>query len=233
LHAVPQIKSIAIATSTALMFTSLRATSLIVSLAVINLFGKDIEITDGLFSKKPNIRLSTYESILQHREILIKKLLSILEIKDIDKNFRGPYHKAIELLGKYRAKEAVSILANIIEYIPEYYESDEWIRSESYYVAACSLTEIGQPSIPAMMSIIRNSTSSKKRDLATWVIVEIEGKEQALNRIEASIIKDDKKQSLIEAKKYIKNYKIEFGNPKFKEIRETLMRQKGILKTKR
>lgn len=174
-----------------------------------------LTITAGLLNETE--RSATYEKILEQRVDTIKELISIIEQKDVDKSFLGPLNYAISLLSKLRAKEAVEALSNLLIYIPPDFRTREILRSEHYYVAAVALVEIGNPSIDAMLTKIQKSDSEEERNLATWVIMEIEGKKQALNRMNLMIKKDGLDKDRFEsAKKYIENYKPIFGHPKKK-----------------
>jgi hypothetical protein len=173
---------------------------------------KKEDIKTNLMSKNPLLCMTTCSKLILERKNIIKVALEILKEKDINKEFRGPYYNSIKLLEKYRAKEAVEILAKIIEYIPERYESDEKLSIEWFHPAARALVEIGQPSIPEMMEIIKKSKSKKQRDLATWVIWKIEDTDQAMNRFEKTIEKYGYSKQFIEAKKYIQSYKPTYRN---------------------
>lgn len=177
-----------------------------------------MNITSDLVSKRPLERQAAYDVILRQRDGVIRQLLAILDNGKVDKSYQGGYHRAITLLGKLRAKEAVKPLAGIMEYIPDAFESEEVLPSEAYYVAAVALIDIGQPAIPLMLETIKTSKSSKQRDIAAWVIMEIEGKAQALNRIQTAIENKPKEasQGMHTAKEYIANYKATFGHPMHK-----------------
>ena len=178
-----------------------------------------MRITSGLLSKNPLERQSTYNEVLAQRENIIRQLLAILERKDADASYQGFYHRAIVLLGKLRAKEAVERLANILEYVPENFETEEMLPSQAYYVAAQALVQIGQPSIPAMMTKIKHAGSLNERNLAVWVVMEIEGKDQALNRFETAAAKAgaSHEHAFVAAREYIRNFKVTFGNPLLKQ----------------
>jgi len=170
-------------------------------------------IRTGLISQNPLERQAAYKAIIADRENVIGQLLKILRVENGDRSYQGSLHRAIDLLGKLRAKEAIESLVRIIEYVPDNFETEEMIPSQAYYVAASALVEIGQPVIPAMMAEIKNSSSTKQRNIATWVIMEIEGKNQAINRIQTAIDQGKVSQSFSAAKEYITNFQVSFGNP--------------------
>ena len=175
-------------------------------------------IAAGLLSSKPLERQAIFNQVLEQRAKTIEELLSILNKEDVDRSFNGPLHRAIELLGRLRAKESVEVLSKFLTYVPEGYATEEDIPTEAYYVSAVALIEIGEPSIPSMLTIIKETPSKIERNIATWVIMGIEGKEQALNRIK-NMIEIDKvhKENFLFAKEYMENYKVTFGNPLFKD----------------
>lgn len=177
----------------------------------------NLSIVTGLLSEQPLERQVTYKKILEQRTKTIEELLLILKIKNIDKSYEGTLHRTIKLLGKLRAEEAVQPLLEYFMYVPEGFETDEMIPTEAYYVAAVALIEIGEPSIPFMLLKIKQTDSKEEQKLAGWVIMQIEGKEQALHRMEDTIkTEDGQKDRFMEAKTYIEKYKATFDNPLLK-----------------
>ena len=170
--------------------------------------------TSGLLSKKPLERQAAYNRIIRGREVTIQELVFLIERQDVDKDFYGPLHRAVVLLGKLRAAEAVQALTKLLMYVPGGFRVEEAIPSEAYYVAAVALWQIGQPSIPAMLMIIRHSDDPAERNVAAWVIMQIEGQDQAAHRMEMLVAGGKLYKERFEAaKQFIETYKPTFEHP--------------------
>ena len=173
----------------------------------------------ALLSENHLERQAAYDGILADRQETIQELMSVVGRKDIDTTVNGPLHKAILLLGKLRATEAVTVLSSRLTYLPDYPGGvvfvDEMGPREAYYPCALALRDIGEPSIRAMVGTIgQASTSEEEGNLAAWVIMEIEGKEQAAHRFD-DLIKQGApyKEKYEAAKQFIINYKSVFEPP--------------------
>jgi hypothetical protein len=117
-----------------------------------------------------------------------------------------------------RASESVLLLSEILASCSEL-DTDNSSNNKTahYYFSAAALVKIGNPSIDTMLSKIKYSKNELERELASWVIMEIEGKEQAIYRF--GKLKEREKnyaEQFDSAIKYIENYKVTFGNPKNK-----------------
>jgi len=167
-----------------------------------------------LQSLDPLIRQAAFDTLVNDRKDAIAKVLTILKQEDIDKAFNGPLHRSIELLGHWRASEAVPALTGILLYIPNGFITDEMIPREAYYVSAVALVHIGEPSIGAMVERIRSSKSKSERQLAAWVIREIEGKEQAQYRL-ARLSQQDRiaAEQYQDAELFVRTYVPKFEPP--------------------
>jgi hypothetical protein len=173
----------------------------------------------ALLSENPYERSVAFDRIVSERETLIRDLISVVTRGDTDKAYNGPLHRAIRLLGKFRATEAVTVLSSRLTYLPDYPGGvvfvDEMGPREAYYPCALALRDIGEPSIRAMVGTIgQASTSEEEGNLAAWVIMEIEGKEQAAHRFD-DLIKQGApyKEKYEAAKQFIINYKPVFEPP--------------------
>lgn len=190
------------------------------SLLIIALYAEEMKLTivAGLLSEDVLERGTTYNKILDQRKNTINELVSIINQPNIDKSSESnSFYYAIELLKISRAKEAVNALSNHLMYVYDYLRTDETLPSEYYYVVAVALVEIGNQSIESMLAKIQKGDSEEERNLAAWVIMQIDGKEQALNRMDIMINKGgESKERFESAKKYIENYKPTSGRPKKK-----------------
>ena len=104
----------------------------------------------GLLSADPLTRQAAFDRVVAERARTVQELISVLGRKGIDKSYQGPLHRAIVLLGKLRAREAVAPLSKFLLYVPVGFETEEEIPIEAYHVAAVALAEIGFPAIDAM-----------------------------------------------------------------------------------
>lgn len=174
------------------------------------------EPVEGLLSKQPLERGAAYKQIRDERKAMIASLISVFSAKDLDMSFRGPFHCAIELLGVYRAEEAIKPLCDVFTYVPDRFFTTEMVPREMYFVAAVALAKTGQPAVNAMLSIIRASKNKERRDLAAWVIMEIEGKEQAIYRLdsEAKKASPEDRERFSEARSHLETWKPVFERPK-------------------
>lgn len=169
---------------------------------------EDNQKTVGLTSSDKKERDAACNSLLQERATVVNELIAIVKDKDTDKAFNGPLHYAIALLGKMRAVEAIPVLTEKLYYIPTGYDTDESNEYQEWYVAAPALIQIGEPAIPSMMEIIRKDTDQNHADLATWVILKIEGKEQAKYRLKQAAEKSLPDKTAYEnAMRFIDTYK--------------------------
>ena len=150
---------------------------------------------------------SNVEKIINYRTHQIRKLLEIVRIYSRKKNDK--FCRAIQLLGKLRAtdEEVILKLSRYLSYVPDDIKEKKKKISEKDHVAAVALVEIGYPSVRIMMKRIAEAESDEKIELAAWVIMKIEGKQQALNRIQDAVEKHaDSKRNFQKAYKYIKEY---------------------------
>lgn len=162
-------------------------------------------------------RGTAHVRIPAQRAATIRSLIAIVRNKKPDRKYlwyRGPHHRAIALLGELRATEAIPCLLKELMYAPEGVEGDETLPSEYYYVAAPALVKIGSPAINRLVLEIRNSKDIKRRNLAAWIIMEIDGKQQALHRFTILIKKGGgAKANYSTAKKHLETRKPFFESP--------------------
>jgi hypothetical protein len=188
-----------------------------VSLLVAAGYGGDTKarIVSGLLSMDPLTRQAAFNQVISERTGTIQALVSLLDRKGIDKSYQGTLHRAIVLLGMLRAKAAVAPLSAFLLYVPEGFETEEETPTEAYYVATVALAHIGFPAIEPMLGRIRMADGERERHLAAWVIMEIEGREQALNRLNA-LAQSGRSQAVRRfeaAAKYIATYEPTFTPP--------------------
>jgi len=172
----------------------------------------------GLSSESAITRLKTFRRIAQERKSIVSDLILVLNRDDVDTSFRGPLHMAIDLLGELRAEEAVGPLSKHLMFVPRSEMGMEVGNKsrEHYYVSAVALTKIGQPAIQSMIRIVLESLNDKERNLAAWVIMKIEGSDQAIHRLHSLVQKNKNSLAvsmLEEAESYLRFYRPSFDPP--------------------
>lgn len=123
------------------------------------------------------------EHLRDSRDSLVKDLVRALDAPLNDESQVGGQASIIRLLSEYRAAEAVDVLASGITFIPSGFMTDEEIPAERYCICAGALTKIGYPAIEKMLQMVYFSEDAEERKLAAWVLLKIEGKEQAVHRL--------------------------------------------------
>ena len=175
-----------------------------------------LQAKEGILGGGP-ARRAAFAEILECRKRVVTRLIEIVGKKDLqDTGEWSSFYLAIVLLGEWRAPEAVEVLSRNLVYYQNtggFFTTDT--RCESPYPAAVALSKIGLPAIQAMDSLVSESADPETRKVAAWTLMKIEGKDQAINRLESKIIRcGDKdlgqKRRLKSAADYIKNYEPEF-----------------------
>jgi hypothetical protein len=123
-----------------------------------------------------------FYSLVEQRKRLIEELAAIVEREDTNRDCEGSLHLAIDLLGTMRASEAAQALSGRLSYVPRCGGMTD-APSEEHHVAAVALTRIGVSAIGPMAYKIAWSQDELERRIAAWVIMELDGKEQALFRL--------------------------------------------------
>lgn len=160
-------------------------------------------------------RRVAYSSILSQRDELIAALLANVQNETPDLKWGSAYYYSIRLLGDLRAKEAVGALTVRLTYLPIGDEfSSEALPEEYYYPCAVALTRIGEPAIKAMLSAITTSRNDDEVRLASWVVLQIEGKKQAVHRLDDLVTEEPWLRAHYEvAKSHILSWKPVFRRP--------------------
>ncbi len=200
-------------------------------------------IEKGLFLPRLMERRACYEEIVsvtdeEEKKVLKETLARLLEKciqdKNVDKSFEGPLHLIIKALGELQTKEAIPIMLEYFIFVPDDYVIEESINTQWYYPVAVALIKIGDPSIVYMQKVIcdeiklkdkkRNAElhSDEAKQLAAWVMMDIMGKEKALEKLQilenesrSCPLKDGRKVS-----DYIRNFKLTFHNPREKRLKD-------------
>lgn len=109
----------------------------------------------GLSAADLLVRNQAFDRIKLRRLQTIDGLLTLVKSKGITTSFGGPLHRAIVLLGEYRAVQAVPDLSERLTYLPDGGAAEfTGEASESYYPAAQALATIGQPAVPSMVRVV-------------------------------------------------------------------------------
>jgi len=169
-------------------------------------------------SPQTAIRNKAYRDVLQARKQHIESLSKVLETST-DLSYEGSKHLAARLLGKIRASEAVYVLSKnlLFRHEPNLFSATP-ILSQGQYPCAVALVEIGYPSVEAMITKIEISSQrssqyekldQEERELASWVLMQIMGRDTAVAKLEtlAGERSGRDKERLDEAMTFIKAYK--------------------------
>lgn len=165
----------------------------------------------GLFSEDSAERAAAYARYERQHQAWVDELLAVLDAPDVDRTHGGTLHLAIRLLGELRARDAVEPLRELLTFVPSL-EGGLWVQTEdlpteAYYVAAVALTRIGKPATEPMLLVIRNSSDPLERDLAAWVLKEIEGDALALYLLARRASAGTQgKERFEQAREYIENW---------------------------
>lgn len=140
-----------------------------------------------LRSENQTERKAASRAILEQRARTIGELEKIVRDFVGEESRKGSAKTAVVLLGKLRAVEAVALLAeNISVYV--FYKSTKRIQSlEDAFPCVGALSEIGKPSIAAMIGNLASSEDEKVRELSARVILNVEGTEIGRIVIEKAI----------------------------------------------
>jgi hypothetical protein len=186
----------------------------------------------GLFDKDQTVCIRTAATTLQERKDKIQELISLLDRNDIDPTLGGPQHIAVTLLGRYRAVEAVKPLARHLMYLPDESPTRRVKISatgvtQMYYPCAAALVEIGEPSpvIDEMLQKVEFSNDKEERDLATWVIMQVQGPGQAKVTLTGAPSQPGldaaAKAHLKNAQTYIDDFRPTYNHPHSNAIRDS------------
>ena len=161
----------------------------------------------NILSKNAKIRQQAVSTILQERHKNISLLLGHI-VQDDSMYRKNPDSvvAAMRLLGRLRAKEAVGVLAGHLDFQAP---GANFPSGGGYHVlngreAVFALIEIGKPSIPAVIEVLREENYIKLA-CAAGVIERVEGKEVGAFYLQNLIEKetDPKKQAILRKLKQI------------------------------
>ncbi|NLN76095.1 MAG: hypothetical protein GX139_07265 [Armatimonadetes bacterium] len=142
---------------------------------------------------------------------VVKGLIKIVEDESADQAMHGPLYRSVALLGAYRAPEGIGALVGRLTYLPSLPDRVRPVEEEyeGYYPCAKALVSIGLPARDKMTSIIGGSSNELERALAAWVLVKIEGKEQAVSLLDryAKKLTDNRwRENILKARDYAASY---------------------------
>ena len=136
--------------------------------------------------------------VLSDRSTTIKTLIQLAGAKEEKPQWRGPKDLAVELLGEYRATEAIDLLVKDVSYrVPAISPADDSLVG---YTCAKALIEIGSPSVQAIVRCLQQPAKEKELMLFAHVIRRIDGEDVGLFRLEAAL-----KETPLGAKKNIES----------------------------
>jgi len=187
------------------------AGAVVVSFGLSTLWAHDVEdkFQAALYSEDPDVRLMAFEHYGARRADAIRQMMSVIESERASLEFEGSMHQAIDMLGRYRAAEAVRLLVKHIDFQPENMALDPYAPQQARYVAAFALAQIGEPAVAQMNSVILTEQSRERRELAAWVVLQVRGREGAsdyFGRVAEACRDARQRQRFVDAKAYVTNF---------------------------
>lgn len=174
------------------------------------------QISEALLGNDPQAQRIALGTIRQQHSDNVKSLVRFVGQGGVDDTWEGPRHLAIRLLGDIRATEAIPVLSKRLTFMPTGVVETEMLPREYYYPCAVALVNIGAPCVGAMIDTISWNEDKTTRDLAAWVVMKVEGKEEAANHLQDLAAKSyDKKHKprLQAAQDFVANYVPDFTSP--------------------
>lgn len=154
-----------------------------------------------LTSESKADRKEAAQAILEARQGVVRKLEKIVRKYIRDESKKGTAKTAIVLLGSLRSAESVGLLAKNLTFGVFYKSTKRPQPPEDFYPCVGALSEIGKPSVGAMLSNLETSHDEKVRKLSARVIRSVEGPELAKIVVEQAVEKqtDPAKQAMLQA----------------------------------
>lgn len=150
---------------------------------------KNLTIFAPLVGTDNDARMQTCRDISEDRQHKVEELIRVVEDEATDENTVKGKTAAMALLAEFRAPEAVEALANQLMFLPPPGRvlNTEPVATQKFYPAVRTLIAIGEPSDACrqMLKKIIEAKHHEERDLATWVIMTILGKQEAKTRLSA------------------------------------------------
>lgn len=138
------------------------------------------------------------------REAAIKSLLGFLDDDGVFKEKQLEAEQAVLLLGELRAAEAVPLLLEHVDFVPE----GRFFRGLAPRDFPCvlALTKIGNPALDGLVELMAADEDSHW--LCVWAVVKIDGAVAAQARVQAALAAEpdpERKQRLAEAEKSLRS----------------------------
>lgn len=154
-----------------------------------------------LTSESKADRKEAAQAILEAREEVVRKLETIVRKFVRDESRKGTAKTAIVLLGKLRSAGSVGLLAENLTFGVFYKSTKRPQPPEDFYPCVGALSEIGKPSVGAMLRNLETSQDEKVRKLSARVIRNVEGPALARIVLEKAAQKqtDPAKQAMLQA----------------------------------
>ncbi|MGH7927175.1 MAG: hypothetical protein ACREQV_05220 [Candidatus Binatia bacterium] len=141
-------------------------------------------LLEDVRSEDAYLREDARHGLRKKRENVIKSMMAVFETKSDELEFLSAKDKAVYILGEYRAVEAVDLLAKNIAYQSPFSNQASFNRPLINYLAAQALVKIGCPSREAIRRQLIMPATVEEMKLFTFVILEIDGEEMGLFRLE-------------------------------------------------
>ncbi|MCI0421584.1 MAG: hypothetical protein L0312_20555 [Acidobacteria bacterium] len=150
-----------------------------------------------LKSQNVERRTATAEKIAKDRREMIAQLLELAQQNAGSKELRGTKELAIDLLGEFRAVEAVEFLIRDVEFSPPSLRGE--LSRLGAYPSARALVNIGNQSGEEILAFVHPQVSDKAIKLYAQVIRQVDGAEVGRCRIQKALegnITSDKRAAL-------------------------------------
>jgi hypothetical protein len=165
------------------------------------------DLAARIVNSDSDVRRRAYREVLEQREQTIQQALAVLQEEGVDKRMNGRLHLAIDLLGAFRASEAVEPLIKLLTYIPDGFYQHEDLPPQAHHPATLALRDIGVPALEPLVGRIQSTGSDQERRLAAFAIMLVEGAEHGAFRLRKA--KADSKvasERLEKASRFVETY---------------------------
>lgn len=109
-------------------------------------------------------REAAANALTASRQQIVKELIAVVETQDADKASGGSLHRAIDVLGEFRATEGLEALTSRITFSPNEFVLEVELPQEYRYVAAVAILRIGEPCRGLCFERLRAATILQAED---------------------------------------------------------------------
>mgnify|MGYP000851693907 FL=1 len=140
-------------------------------------------------------RMASRLKLESERQTCIRNLIAIVASQPHDAVTEHAVVDSIELLGKFRAREASKCLADKIMYVPRCVRFIAEAHPLNRFPAAKALVEIGNPGVSEVLVRLTKTPSENELRIMAFVIYLVDGKELGLCRLQIAQEQDSRRGS--------------------------------------